>query len=168
MIRKTPRSGRMGKALIAALVSAALIGTYGASREETPAGPVGFAVLGDHADEVRAALGITQSQPAAVSIVLPNRWDTLPYMPDLAQFCGSDCGKGAPGQVAITELRYGATRKIVFLHLPDFGGYPAGKDCVIARAAQELRSIQVAGRLPCAPDIARDARWQLPMGLGRI
>ena len=103
-----------------------------------------------------------------MTIVLLNRWDTLPYMPDLDAFCADDCDKGAAGQVSVTALRYGKTRKIVFFHLPDFGGYPAGKDCVIARAAQELRSIRVTDPLPCAPDIARAAHWQLPIGLGRI
>ena len=168
MIRKTPRSGWMGKRLILALALLALVMIYGASRVFTPAGPVGFAVLGDHADAVRAELGITQSQPAAVTIVLLNRWDTLPYMPDLDAFCADDCGKGAAGQVSVTALRYGRTRKIVFFHLPDFGGYPAGKGCVIARAAQELRSIRVTEPLPCAPGVTLDAHWQLPIGLGRI
>jgi hypothetical protein len=141
---------------------------YGASRVFIPAGPVGFAVLGDHADEVRADLGVSQNLPAAITIVLLNRWESLPYMPDFAAICGADCGKSKAGQISVTEMRYRRTRKTVFVHMPDFGGFDAGKDCIIARVAQELRGMRVTAPLPCAPDVPRKSHWQLPAGLGRI
>ncbi len=168
MIRKTPQSGWTGKRTLLALACLALVGVYGVSRVFTSAGPVGFAVLGDHADDVRRALGVEQSTQAAVTIVLLNRWDTLPYLPDLDAFCGDACGKGAAGQVAVTQMRYRQTRKIVFFHLPDFGGFEVGEECVVARAAQELRRIRVTAPLPCAAEVERAAVWQLPAGLGRI
>ena len=168
MIRKTQRSGWTAKRIFLALVLLVPLAVYGGGRVLTPAGPVGFAVLGDHADDLRAGLGVEQSAQAAITIVLLNRWDTLPNMPDLDAFCADDCGKGAAGQVSITQMRYRRMRKIVFFHLPDFGGFEAGKDCVIARAAQELQSIRVADPLPCAPDVRRSTAWQLPAGLGRI
>lgn len=168
MIPRTQRSVSTAKRIFLALVLLVPIAIYGASRVLNPAGPVGFAVLGDHADDLRAGLGIEQSTRAAVTIVLLNRWDTLPNMPDLAAFCARDCGKGAAGQVSITQMRYRRTRKIVFFHLPDFGGYDAGKTCVMARAAQELQSIRVTDPLPCAAHVRRSIAWQLPAGLGRI
>ncbi len=168
MIRKTQRSVWTAKRSFAALVVLGCVLIYGVSRVFTSAGPVGFAVLGDHADDLRSALGIEQTVPAAVTIVLLNRWDTLPYMPDLDAVCGQDCGKGSAGQVSVTQMRYRRTRKIVFFHLPDFGGYAAGKACVAARAAQELQAIRVTDPLPCDQNVARNAVWQLPAGLGRI
>ena len=168
MIPRTRQSGWMGKRIFLALAVLALVIVYGASRVFTSAGPVGFAVVGDHADDVRSALGIEQTTPASVTIVLLNRWDTLPHMPDLDGLCGADCGKGAAGQVAVTLMRYRKTQKVVFFHLPDFGGFDAGKSCILARAAQELRGMRVRDPLPCARDVPREAVWQLPAGLGRI
>jgi hypothetical protein len=104
MILKTPRSGWMAKRYVLALVLLVLAGVYGASRVFTSAGPAGFAVLGDHAGEVRAALGVEQTLSAAVTTVLLNRWDALPYMPDLDAFCANDCGKGAAGQRYRNEI----------------------------------------------------------------
>ncbi len=168
MIRKTPRSGWTVKRIFLALALLVPVVIYGASRVLIPAGPVGFAVLGDHADEVRAELGITQTLPAAITIVLLNRWDSLPYLPDFAAICGADCGKGSAGQISVTEMRYRRTRKTVFIHMPDFGGFDAGRACIIARVAQEFQGVRVTQALPCAPDVARRSLWQLPAGLGRI
>jgi hypothetical protein len=75
MIPRTQRSVSTAKCIFLALVLLVPIAIYGASRVLNPAGPVGFAVLGDHADDLRAGLGIEQSTPAAVTIVLLNRWD---------------------------------------------------------------------------------------------
>lgn len=164
MTRKTPTSGWMAKRWIAVTFLCGLVAVYLIGRAISPAGAVTFAVLGDHADELRAGLGIDQSIPATVTIVTLNRWDSLRHVPDLAAVCGAACGTEAAGQVSVVQMRFGRSRKIVFFHLPDF----ENRDCVIARARQELSAMRLTGDLPCAPDVLRDAVWQLPAGLGRV
>ncbi len=122
------------------------------------------AVIGDRADEVRAALGTSQAADATVTIVLLNRWDSLRHLPDIAELCWDACHFRSAPQITLTRMRFGATRKVVIFHLPDFGG---DLGCVASRAGHELRSLRAVDP-SCRSEAARLPVWILPMGLGRI
>ena len=122
------------------------------------------AVIGDHADEVRTALGVEQADAATVTIVLLNRWDSLRHLPDVAELCWDACHYRKAPQITLTEMRFGKTRKVVIFHLPDFGG---DLDCIGKRAFQELQRIRVTAD-SCQIEQARHSVLILPMGLGRL
>lgn len=122
------------------------------------------AVIGDRADDVRAAMGVSQSDDATVTIVLLQRWDSLRHLPDIAELCWAACHYGVASQITLTQMRFGATRKVVVFHLPDFGG---NMDCIAARAQLELMALGPSDP-SCQPKAVRLPVWILPMGLGRI
>lgn len=163
MIRKTSRSGWTARhyiVLAALMVAVVFAGGVALSPPRAPT----VAVIGDRADEVRAALGVTQAPDATVTIVLLNRWDSLRHLPDIAELCWDACHDRAAPQISLTQMRFGATRKVVIFHLPDFDG---DIGCVATRAAYELQGLRAA--LPaCHIKDARLPIWILPMGLGRI
>jgi hypothetical protein len=158
----------MARRWVALALIAGLLAAYGIGRALSPGGPVTVAILGDHADDLRAALGVDQTVPATITLVTLNRWSSLDYIPDLAALCADACGSGKPAQVSVVQMRFGQVRKVVFFHLPSFGGFPAAMNCVTARARQELLSMRLRDPLPCGSDITRDAVWLLPAGLGRL
>ncbi|MCX7567353.1 hypothetical protein OS189_13455 [Sulfitobacter sp. F26169L] len=122
------------------------------------------AVIWDRADAVRAALGVSQSADATVTIVLLNSWNSLRHLPDIAELCWDACYERAAAQITLTQMRFGATRKVVIFHLPDFN---RNLDCLVARAGDELVSLR-AHFPSCDISAARLPVWILPMGLGRI
>jgi len=122
------------------------------------------AVIGDHADAVRSAMGVAQAQDAKVTIVLLNRWDSLQHLPDIAELCWDACHDRAAPQISLTQMRFGKTRKVVVFHLPDFDGNIA---CVATRATHELKAL-IVDAPACQIEDARLPVWILPMGLGRI
>jgi len=163
MIRRTLPSGWTAKhyIAIAALMVAVVFGVGVAL--SPPRAPT-VAVIGDRADEVRAAMGVSQAQDATVIIVLLNRWDSLRHLPDVAELCWDACHDRAAPQISLTQMRFGTTRKVVVFHLPDFDG---DIECVATRAAHEMQGLRAA--LPaCHIKDPRLSVWILPMGLGRI
>lgn len=163
MIRKTPPFGWTAKHYIAiAGVLLAVVFAVGValSPDRTPT----VAVIGDRADEVRAALGVEQAEDATVTIVLLNRWDSLRHLPDIAELCWDACYDRVAPQISLTQMRFGKTRKVVVFHLPDFEGNP---DCVIDAAKIELTALRSYTH-PCGSGSLRKSVWILPMGLGRI
>jgi hypothetical protein len=163
MIPRTPPFGWTAKRLIAtAGVLLAVVFAMGVTL--SPPRSPSVAVIGDHAGEVRAALGVTQSDAATVTIVLLNRWDSLRHLPDVEELCWDACHFGAAAQISLTQMRFGRTRKVVVFHLPDFDGDLA---CVAKRAGYELSALRAA-----LPSCHIKAAWLpvyiLPMGLGRI
>lgn len=122
------------------------------------------AVIGDRADEVRAVIGASQAQDATVTIVLLQRWDSLRHLPDIAELCWDACHNRAASQIRLTQMRFGATRKVVVFHLPDFEG---NLDCIAAIARMELEELWSYTH-PCGGGETRKSVWILPMGLGRV
>lgn len=122
------------------------------------------AVIGDRADVVRAALGTAQTDDATVTIVLLNRWDSLRHLPDIAELCWDACHNRIAPQITLTQMRFGATRKIVIFHLPDFEEDMA---CVATRAGDALVALKGYGP-SCRIKDANLHVWILPMGLGRV
>ena len=163
MIRKTPPFGWTAKHYIAiAGVFLAVVFVVGVALSP-PRSPT-VAVIGDRADEVRAALGVEQVEDATVTIVLLNRWDSLRHLPDIAELCWDACHFKAAPQISLTQMRFGKTRKFVIFHLPDFAD---DLTCVATRAGYELQALRAA--LPsCHIKRSRLPVWILPMGLGRI
>lgn len=163
MIRKTPRSGWTARHyIITAALSVAVVFVLGVALSP-PRSPT-VAVIGDRADEVRAAMGVVQAQDATVTIVLLNRWDSLRHLPDIAELCWDACHDRIAPQITLTRMRFGKTRKVVVFHLPDFGEDIA---CVATRAANALLALR--GYAPsCRIKQANLQVWILPMGLGRI
>lgn len=163
MIPKIPPSAWTAKHYIAiAGIILAVVFALGVALSPPRAPSV--AVIGDRADEVRAALGTEQGEDATVTIVLLNRWDSLRHLPDIAELCWEACHVRAAPQIALTQMRFGATRKVVIFHLPDFDDDLA---CIVTRARYELQALRAA--FPgCNIKAARLPVWILPMGLGRI
>ncbi|WP_298860144.1 hypothetical protein [uncultured Sulfitobacter sp.] len=122
------------------------------------------AVIGDRADEIRAALSTEQAEDATVTIVLLNRWDSLRHLPDIAELCWDACHDRVAPQITLTQMRFGKTRKIVVFHLPDFEG---NLNCVATRAGNALEALKGYGP-SCQIKVAHRHVWILPMGLGRI
>lgn len=163
MIRKTPRSGWTARHYLA-IAGGGLAVVFALGVALSPPRAPTVAVIGDRADEVRAALGAEQTEEATVTIVLLNRWDSLRHLPDIAELCWDACHTRAAPHIALTQMRFGATRKVVVFHLPDFGDDLA---CVVTRAQNELVALRAA--LPsCHIKEARLPVWILPMGLGRV
>lgn len=163
MIRKTQRSGWTAKHWIAiAGVALAVVFALGVlfSPPRTPT----VAVIGDRADEIRAALGTEQAEDATVTIVLLNRWDNLRHLPDIAELCWGACHNRTAPQITVTQMRFGATRKVVVFHLPDFDG---NMGCVAMRAQDAMSGLR-ADQPSCQITDANLHVWILPMGLGRI
>ncbi|KIN71287.1 hypothetical protein [Sulfitobacter guttiformis] len=163
MIPKTPPFAWTAKAYIA-IASVLLAVVFGLGVALSPSRTPTVAVIGDRADEVRTALGIAQSDDATVTIVLLNRWDSLRHLPDIAELCWDACHFGAAAQIALTQMRFSKTRKVVVFHLPDFENDLA---CVVERARFEAQALRAAFPA-CKTNAARLAVWILPMGLGRI
>lgn len=163
MIRKMPRSGWTAKHyIITAALSVAVVFVLGVALSP-PRSPT-VEVIGDRADEVRAAMGVVQAEDAIVTIVLINRWDSLRHLPDIAELCWDACHDRIAPQITLTRMRFGKTRKVVVFHLPDFDDDIA---CVATRAAYEMQGLRAA--LPaCHIKDPRLLVWILPMGLGRI
>lgn len=163
MTRKTPRSAWTVKHYIAiAGVLLAVVFAVGVmlSPDRTPT----MAVIGDRADEVRAALGAEQAEDATVTIVLLNRWDSLRHLPDIAELCWDACYDRVAPQITLTRMRFGKTHKVVIFHLPDFN---SDLKCVATRAGNAL--VTLKGYAPsCHIKAAHQHVWILPMGLGRI
>lgn len=122
------------------------------------------AVIGDRAGELRGAFDAERADDPMITIVLINRWDSLRHLPDIAELCWDACYHQAAPQITLTQMRFGATRKVVIFHLPDFGDDLA---CVRQRARQELTALR-APVPSCQTKSARLPIWILPMGLGRI
>jgi hypothetical protein len=163
MTPKMPQSAWTAKRITAiAAVMVAVV--FGCGVAFSPTRVPSVAVIGDRADAVRAALGTTQADNATVTIVLLQRWDSLRHLPDIAELCWDACHYGAASQISLTQMRFGATRKVVIFHLPDFDGNLA---CIATRARNEVLALR--GPSPaCHIKQARLPVWILPMGLGRI
>lgn len=163
MIQRIPRSGWTVKQCITiAGVLLAVVFTLGValSPPRTPT----VAVIGDRADEVRAALGTTQDKEATVTFVLLERWESLRHLPDIAELCWDVCYNRAAPQITLTQMRFGATRKVVVFYLPAFR---ESFDCLVTRGRQELTALRA--QIPaCNIKAARLPVWILPLGLGRI
>ena len=163
MIRKTPPSAWTAKHCIA-IAGVLLAVVFAAGMALSPPRSPTVAVIGDRADEVRAALGVAQADEATVTIVLLQRWGSLRHLPDIAEVCWDACHFEAAPQITLTQMRFGKTRKFVIFHLPDFAD---DLECVVTRAGYELQALRAA--LPaCQIKAARLPVWILPMGLGRI
>lgn len=163
MIRKIPTSEwTVRRILVIAGVMLAVVFTLGVVL--SPARSTSVAVIGDRADEVRAALGAKQSEEATVTIVLLQRWESLQHLPDIAELCWDACHDRAAPHITLTQMRFGATRKVVVFHLPDFDGDLA---CLVRRAGNEVISLR-AGQPACNTKAVHLPVWILPMGLGRI
>ena len=150
MIRKTPTFAWMAKHYIAiAGVLLAVVFALGValSPDRTPT----VAIIGDRADEVRAALGTEQVEDATVTIVLLNRWDSLRHLPDIAELCWDACYDRVAPQSTLTQM-------------PDFEG---NMDCVATRAGNALIALKGYGP-SCQIKAAHRHVWILPVGLGRI
>lgn len=163
MIRKTQRSAWTGKRL-ATLAALAVAGVFALGVALSPPRVPSVAVIGDHADEVREALGAAATDEATVTIVLLNRWDSLRHLPDIAELCWDACHNRMAPQISITQMRFGKTRKVVIFHLPDFAD---DLTCVTMRARHELDGLR-AHAPSCQIKTARLPVWILPMGLGRL
>ncbi|MEH6645488.1 hypothetical protein [Sulfitobacter sp.] len=163
MIPRTPRSGWTVKQSIAAAgVLLAVVFSLGVafSPPRTPK----VAVIGDRAAEVRAVLGSNQGKEATVTFVLLERWESLRHLPDIAELCWDVCHDRAASQITLTQMRFGATRKVVVFYLPAFG---ENLDCLVTRARHEL--IALRAQIPaCNIKASRLPVWILPLGLGRI
>ena len=131
MTPKTPRSGWTARRWLA-ISGGALALVFAAGVLLSPQRVPTVAVIGDRADEVRAALGVAQSDAPAVTIVLLNRWGSLRHLPDIAELCWDACYARVAPQIALTQMRFGSTQKVVVFHLPDFAD---DLTCVVARAA---------------------------------
>lgn len=163
MIRKTPASGWTARRILAIVgISLAMVFTLGVAL--SPPRSTSVAVIGDRADEVRAALGAEQSEAATVTIVLLQRWESLQHLPDIAELCWDACHDRAAPHITLTQMRFGASRKVVVFHLPDFEGDLA---CLVRRAGNEVTSLR-AGLPACNTKAVHLPVWILPMGLGRI
>ncbi|MGB5864740.1 MAG: hypothetical protein WBG95_10605 [Sulfitobacter sp.] len=161
MTRKIPRSAWTARGLIGtAGVLLAVVFTLGVML--SPPRMPSVAVIGDRADGVRAAMGITQGAEPTVTVVLLHRWDNLRHLPDIAALCWRACLSSDAAQISITQMRFGKTRKVVIFHLPDFD-----IDCIAARAVAEVEGLRVAAP-SCRTAQTRLQVWVLPMGLGRI
>lgn len=122
------------------------------------------AVIGDRAEELRQAIGTETQSDATVTFVLLDRWGSLRHLPDIAELCWDACHDRAAPQIALTQMRFGATRKIVVFHLPSFDGDMA---CIATRARHELTSLRGAAT-PCRNKASRAQVFILPLGLGRL
>jgi hypothetical protein len=163
MIRKIPRSAWTAKHYVA-IAGVFLAVVFAVGVLLSPSRSPTVVVIGDRADEIRAALGIEQADDATVTIVLLNRWDSLRHLPDIAELCWDACDFKAAPQISLTQMRFGKTRKYVIFHLPDLADDLA---CVAKRAEYELQALRAA--LPaCQIKAARLPVWILPMGLGRV
>lgn len=163
MIRKTPRSGWTVKQIFA-LAALGVAGVFALGIALSPLRVPTVAVIGDHAGAVRAALGANQAKDATVTIVLLNRWDSLRHLPDIAELCWDACHNKAAPHITLTQMRFGATRKVVIFHLPDF---EPDLSCVTSRALTELTALRARAPV-CDVKTTRLPVWILPMGLGRI
>lgn len=163
MTRKIPRSAWTARRLSATVgVLLAVVFTLGVML--SPPRTASVAVIGDRADDVRAAMGVTQGAEPTVTVVLLHRWDNLRHLPDIAALCWRACLSSDAAQISITQMQFGKTRKVVIFHLPDFN---FDIDCIAARAVAEIGGLRVAAP-PCRTGQARLPVWVLPMGLGRI
>ena len=163
MIRKTPPFAWTAKhyiAIVGVLLAVVFALGVALSPDRTPT----VAIIGDRADEVRAALGTEQVEDATVTIVLLNRWDSLRHLPDIAELCWDACYDRVAPQITLTQMRFGKTRKVVIFHLPDFEG---NMDCVATRAGNALIALKGYGP-SCQIKAAHRHVWILPVGLGRI
>ena len=122
------------------------------------------AVIGDRAGELRDMLGVARRNDATVTFVLLNRWDSLRHLPDIAELCWDVCHDRRAGHIALTQMRFGATRKVVVFHLPSFEGDMA---CIRLRALTEVSALR-ASTPTCRPETGRMQVFILPMGLGRL
>lgn len=122
------------------------------------------AVIGDRAGELRDVSAGERRDDATVTLVLLNKWDSLRHLPDIAELCWDACHDRRAGHIALTQMRFGATRKVVVFHLPSFDG---DMDCIRSRALTEISALRAANPT-CQPDIARMQVFILPMGLGRL
>jgi hypothetical protein len=163
MIRKTQRSAWTARIYIA-IAGGFLAVVFCLGVMLSPPRSATVAVIGDHADEVRSAMGVAQADDATVTIVLLNRWDSLRHLPDIAELCWDACYNKVASQISLTQMRFGKTRKVVIFHLPDFDG---NYDCIASRATKETMGLRGAG-LPCQIKQSRHEIWLLPMGLGRL
>jgi len=163
MIRKTQRSAWTARIYIA-IAGGFLAVVFCLGVMLSPPRSATVAVIGDHADEVRSAMGVAQADDATVTIVLLNRWDSLRHLPDIAELCWDACYNKVASQISLTQMRFGKTRKVVVFHLPDFDGNIA---CVATRATHELKAL-IVDAPACQIEDARLPVWILPMGLGRI
>ena len=163
MIRKTLPSAWTAKHYVT-IAGAFLAVVFALGVMLSPPRSPTVAVIGDRADEVRATMGVAQADDATVTIVLLNRWDSLRHLPDIAELCWDACFNRVAPQISLTQMRFGATRKVVIFHLPDFEG---DLGCVAVRAALELKRIRALAER-CSVEVSRSHAWILPMGLGRI
>jgi len=163
MIRKTPPFGWTAKTYIA-IAGGFLAVVFALGVLLSPPRAPTVAVIGDHADEVRNAMGVEQAKEATVTIVLLNRWDSLRHLPDIAELCWDACYNRVAPQITLTQMRFGKTRKYVIFHLPDFYG---NLDCIATAASIEMSDLW-AYTHPCGSGSLRRSVWILPMGLGRI
>ncbi|WP_299415951.1 hypothetical protein [uncultured Sulfitobacter sp.] len=163
MTRKTQPSAWTAKRWVAiAAVCAAVVFAIGVAL--SPSRATSVAIIGDQAEELRVALGTVQSNDPTVTIVLLRRWENLRHLPDIAELCWDACHYQAAAQITLTQMRFGATRKVVVFHLPDFED---DLTCVARRARHEMLSLRA--QVPsCQIKAARLPVWILPMGLGRI
>ena len=163
MIQRTPRSAWTAKHYFTtALILVAVVFALGVALSP-PRVPT-VMVIGDRAEEVRAALGIQQSDAATVTFVLLERWESLRHLPDIAELCWDACYTKAAPQIALTHMRFGATRKVVVFYLPAF---EENLDCLVDRARHELDALRA--QMPeCNINASRLPVWILPAGLGRI
>lgn len=163
MIRKTQPSAWTASRLTAiAALSVAVVFAVGVAL--SPQRPAAIAVIGDCADEVRAALGAQQAANPTVTVVLLDRWESLRHLPDIAELCWAACHDRVSGHIVLTRMRFGRTRKIVVFHLPSFDN---DLGCVAARASQEVIALR-ADAPSCGAGVSRVPVWILPMGLGRL
>lgn len=163
MIRKTLPFAWTAKHVIAT-VAVLVVVVFALGVALSPPRHPTLAVIGDRADEVREVLGAEQAEEATVTIVLLNRWDSLRHLPDIAELCWDACHNRAAPHITLTHMRFGATRKIVIFHLPDFG---PDLNCITLRARHELTALR-AHAPSCQIKTSRLPVWILPMGLGRL
>ena len=163
MIRKTPPSAWTARRLgTTAALLVAVVFTLGVALSP-PRHPT-VAVIGDRADEVGEALGAEPAEEATITVVLLNDWNNLRHLPDIAELCWDACHNRAAPQITVTQMRFGATRKVVIFHLPNFD---PNLLCVIVRARHEMAQLRAQGP-SCDINATRLPVWILPMGLGRI
>lgn len=127
-----------------------------------------IALIGDHAPEWQARLGLAADAPdnPALTLVLVDDWFKMNYLGPIQVTCGPACGEDA-FVVRTVEVRPGGSHKLVVVHIGAWVDETLGDDCLETVLRQEIAG---ADGLPdCARSLGPPTtQYLLPLGLGHV
>lgn len=127
-----------------------------------------IALIGDHAPEWQARLGLPSGSPEnpALTLVLVDDWIKMNYLGPIQAICGPACGENA-FVVRTVEVRPGGSHKLVVVHIGAWVDETLPDDCLETVLRQEIAG---ADNLPdCAQAQGPlTTQYLLPLGLGHV